>query len=84
MKIPPYETFPQMFTDQIVLREVQSSDIKDIVEISFYDAQPAFTVERATEIQNRIDQDYQTSEEHLDKKIKEKCETKIIQQPSCP
>ncbi len=26
----------------------------------------------------------QTSEEHLDKKIKEKCETKTIQQPSCP
>jgi len=59
MKLPPYETFPQMFSDQIVLREVQSSDIKDIVEISFYDAQPAFTVEKATEIQNSIDQDYQ-------------------------
>ncbi len=26
----------------------------------------------------------QTSEEHLDKKIKEKCETKTIQQPICP
>ncbi len=49
MKIPPYETFPQMFSDQIVLREVQSSDIKDIVEISFYDAQRALTVEGATE-----------------------------------
>ncbi len=59
MKLPPYETFPQMFSDQIVLREVQSSDIKDIVEISFYDAQPAFTVEKATEIQIRISQDYQ-------------------------
>lgn len=59
MKIPPYETFPQMFTDQIVLREVQSSDIKDIVEISFYDSRSALTVEDATEMQGRINLDYQ-------------------------
>lgn len=59
MNLPPYNKFPEMFSDQIVLREIQSSDIKDIVEISFYDAQPAFTVEKATEIQNYINQDYQ-------------------------
>jgi ribosomal-protein-alanine N-acetyltransferase len=59
MKLPPYDTFPEIFSKKIVLREVQSSDIKDIVEISFYDAQPALTVEEATEIQIKINQDYQ-------------------------
>lgn len=59
MKIPPYDKFPELFSDQIVLRQVQLSDIEDIVEISFYDAKPALSIDEAAAIQIRIDQDYQ-------------------------
>ena len=59
MKLPPYDKFPEIISDAIVLRQVQADDIKDLVEISFYDSRPALTVEDATEMQDRIDLDYQ-------------------------
>lgn len=59
MKLPPYDKFPEINSDTIVLRQVQLDDIKDLVEISFYDARPALTVEDATEMQSKINLDYQ-------------------------
>lgn len=59
MNIPPYDKFPEIDSETIILREIQDDDIKDVVEISFYDAMPALTVEKAKEMQNRINQDYQ-------------------------
>lgn len=37
MRQPPYQTFPQISDDRILLRQILKSDIKDIIEISFYD-----------------------------------------------
>lgn len=45
-------------SDAILLRDVQENDIKDLVEISFYDAKPASTVEEARIMQQRINADY--------------------------
>lgn len=59
MHLPPYDKFPEIDSETIILREIQDDDIKDVVEISFYDAMPALTVEKAKEMQNRINQDYQ-------------------------
>jgi ribosomal-protein-alanine N-acetyltransferase len=59
MKLPPYDKFPEIISDNIVLRQVQPDDIKGLVEISFYDARPALTVEDATEMQGKINLDYQ-------------------------
>lgn len=59
MKLPPYEKFPEILSDKIVLRQVQPEDIKEIIEISFYNSLPALTVKDATEMQNKIDLDYQ-------------------------
>ncbi|MCD0479397.1 GNAT family N-acetyltransferase [Chryseobacterium sp. LC2016-29] len=59
MNFPPYDKFPEIDSETIILREIQDDDIKDVVEISFYDAMPALTVEKAKEMQNRINQDYQ-------------------------
>ena len=59
MNFPPYDKFPKIDSETIILREIQDDDIKDVVEISFYDAMPALTVEKAKEMQNRINQDYQ-------------------------
>lgn len=58
MKLPPYSTFPDISGDNILLRQIHTSDIKDIIEISFYDSKQATTIEEAIEMQNKIDQNY--------------------------
>ncbi len=58
MKLPPYNVFPNISNDKISLREILTEDIKDLVEISFYDAVQATTVEQAIEMQAKINKDY--------------------------
>jgi ribosomal-protein-alanine N-acetyltransferase len=58
MKLPPYNTFPNVTADKILLRQITPADIKDLVEISFYDAVQATTVQQATEMQDKINKDY--------------------------
>jgi len=58
MKLPPYNNFPNISNDKILLRQILTADIKDLVEISFYDAVQATTVQQATEMQVKINQDY--------------------------
>ncbi|SHG59131.1 ribosomal-protein-alanine N-acetyltransferase [Flavobacterium fluvii] len=58
MKLPPYNIFPNITGDKIYLRQILISDIKDLVEISFYDAVQATTVKQATVMQVKINQDY--------------------------
>lgn len=58
MKLPPYNVFPYISGDKILLREILTADIKDIVEISFYDSVQATTAQQATEMQSKINKDY--------------------------
>lgn len=58
MKLPPYNTFPNIKGDKISLRQIQLSDVNDIVEISFYDAAQATTLQQAIEMQAKINKDY--------------------------
>lgn len=58
MNLPPYDTYPNISTDKISLRQVIPSDIADIVEISFYDSIQATTVLEATTMQEKINQDF--------------------------
>lgn len=58
MKLPPYTTFPDVITEKISLRQIQPSDINDIIEISFYDAIQATTLQQAIEMQGKINKDY--------------------------
>lgn len=58
MKLPPYTTFPDVITEKISLRQIQPSDINDIIEISFYDAIQATTLQQAIEMQDKINKDY--------------------------
>ena len=58
MKLPPYITFPSISDDKIALRQIQFSDINDIIEISFYDAIQAATLTQAIEMQAKINTDY--------------------------
>jgi ribosomal-protein-alanine N-acetyltransferase len=58
MKLPPYSTFPNVTAEKIILRQITTADIKDLVEISFYDAVQATTVQQAAEMQDKINKDY--------------------------
>ena len=58
MRLPPYKSFPSISNDKIFLREIQSSDIEDIIEISFYDAIQATTMRQAAQMQTKINEDY--------------------------
>lgn len=60
MKLPPYDIYPSISDEKIVLRQILASDIQDLIEISFYDSIQAKTIEEATEIQKKIDNDYKT------------------------
>lgn len=58
MKLPPFETFPILTSEGIVLRPINSQDIIALVEISYYDGQQARTPEEAAAMQEKIDRDY--------------------------
>ncbi len=58
MKLPPYDIFPNITGDKILLRQVQTSDIKDLIQISFYDSIQATTLQQAIEMQAKINKDY--------------------------
>ncbi|WP_026461262.1 GNAT family N-acetyltransferase [Adhaeribacter aquaticus] len=58
MKLPPYNSFPNISGDKVLLRQILTADIKDLVEISFYDSVQATTVQQATEMLSKINRDY--------------------------
>lgn len=57
-KLPPYKDFPILASERIVLREILQTDIKDIIEISFYDGKQAANEKEALEMQTKIAEDY--------------------------
>lgn len=59
MLLPPYNSFPNIEDEKVSLRQIVSADINDLIEISFYDAIQATSVQEAAEIQARIDRDYE-------------------------
>jgi len=58
IKIPPYDEFPFLSNNKISLRQILNSDINDVIEISFYDAIQATTLEQAIEMNSKINRDY--------------------------
>ena len=58
MKLPPYQNFPIICDDKTSLRQMQFSDINELIEISYYNAIQATTIEQATEMQEKISGDY--------------------------
>src|SRR5690606_20409714 len=58
MKLPPYTLFPTLNNERISLREIRSSDIEALVEISYYDAIKAENAQQAAEMHAKITKDY--------------------------
>jgi [ribosomal protein S5]-alanine N-acetyltransferase len=57
MRLPPYEKYPGITGDKVSLRQIQIADMNDRIEISFYDAIQATTLQQATEMLDRINND---------------------------
>lgn len=62
MKFPPFDLFPIIENENVLLREVQDEDLELITEISFYDGQKAKSVEQAKEMNDLINENYQNGE----------------------
>ena len=58
MKLPPYNIFPNIRGNKVTLRQIHTIDMNALVEISYYDAIQAKTVQQAIEMKSRIDKDY--------------------------
>ncbi|MBL7897485.1 MAG: GNAT family N-acetyltransferase [Crocinitomicaceae bacterium] len=58
MKLPPFEIYPSISNDKILLRQILDSDMNDLIEISFYDSIQAKTLAQALEMQAKINVDY--------------------------
>jgi [ribosomal protein S5]-alanine N-acetyltransferase len=59
MNLPPYNNFPELMSGRIKLRAIQQSDIEDLVDISYYDAIQATSLQDAVAMQEKINNDYQ-------------------------
>jgi ribosomal-protein-alanine N-acetyltransferase len=59
MKLPPYPSFPVLSSGVVTLRQVQAADSNSLLEISFYNAQPAQHLAEAAAMQEKINRDYQ-------------------------
>ncbi|WP_347219420.1 GNAT family N-acetyltransferase [Chryseobacterium sp.] len=58
MNLFQYGNFPNVKGSRVSLRQILDTDLDDLVEISFYDAIQAKTIQQASEIQAKINQDY--------------------------
>lgn len=58
MKLPPYDNFPTIADNKILLCEIVTSDLVDLIEISFYDGLQAKSLEQAATMLSKIKNDY--------------------------
>ncbi|MCK0190440.1 GNAT family N-acetyltransferase [Arenibacter sp. F20364] len=56
---PPYLNFPRVSNFNISLRQIRDSDINDIIDISFYDATQATSLQQAIVMNSKINKDYE-------------------------
>lgn len=58
LKLPPYKDFPIITSQNISLRNVLDSDVKELIPISFYDGIQAKSEDEARMMQFKINLDY--------------------------
>lgn len=58
MFIPPYKSYPILFGDQVILRQLTADDIQDSIAISYYDGLQASNLKEAMAMQEKINKDY--------------------------
>jgi ribosomal-protein-alanine N-acetyltransferase len=55
---PPYSEFPEILSEDILLREITTEDVPALVSISYYDGNKAANEAEATMMLKKIEQDY--------------------------
>lgn len=58
LQLPPYDTFPTLHSEGIILRPVRPSDREQLLPISFYEGQQARTAGEAAAMHEKISLDY--------------------------
>jgi [ribosomal protein S5]-alanine N-acetyltransferase len=58
MNLPPYNFFPVLKNDRLTLRELDETYLPELFEISYYDGQPAKSIEEAGMMLQKITNDY--------------------------
>lgn len=58
MNLPPYISFPELMTGNLLLREVMQEDVPHLLEILTYDGKSAETLEQGIGIIRKIDRNY--------------------------
>lgn len=61
MNLPPYIEFPIVKGSRVSIRNIVPTDIPDLLEICYYDAVMAQSVDEAAEMQTKINRDYSVS-----------------------
>lgn len=59
MALPPFSSFPNLKSYIIALRRIEEADLKDLIEISFYNGIKATSLAEAAIMQEKINRDYQ-------------------------
>jgi len=62
MKRPPFHHFPFLSDEKVLLRQIEPGEVKDIIDISFYDAKKASSVSEALQMLEKIYLDYANGE----------------------
>jgi len=62
MTRPPFTKYPEITGDRITLSQIRAEDLEAIMEISFYDAMPAKSLQQARDMQVLIEMDYNKGE----------------------
>ena len=58
MPRPPFDPYPTLWDDTIVLRQIARREVAQVLSISFYEGQPATTVAEAAAMLASINEDY--------------------------
>ncbi|WP_343604890.1 GNAT family N-acetyltransferase [Fluviicola sp.] len=59
MKLPPFDVFPVLQSEKVVLREVSDADIPLLLDVLTYDGKTAETLDEGVAIISKIRRDYQ-------------------------
>ncbi|MEY4926364.1 MAG: hypothetical protein RI894_800 [Bacteroidota bacterium] len=60
--LPPYDTFPVLSFENLVLRRLTHDDVATIQPIIYYNGKQAKTLQKAIEVFHKIEKDYQNGE----------------------
>lgn len=62
LNLPPYKKFPELASERVLLRELKSSELEQVLEIMTYDGKTVKTINEGQIVQSKIDVNYLESD----------------------